>query len=61
MEQFEIRTIYDLDLFGHDISFTNSSLMMIVALVIISGFMIFAMSGPLARAVSHSVHGRDRL
>jgi F-type H+-transporting ATPase subunit a len=45
MEQFEIRKIVDLDLFGHDISFTNSSLMMVVALALISGFMIFAMSG----------------
>ena len=47
MEQFEIRKIVDLDLFGHDISFTNSSLMMVVALALISGFMIFAMSGRL--------------
>jgi F-type H+-transporting ATPase subunit a len=45
MEQFEIKHIFDLDLFGHDISFTNSSLMMIVALALISGFMVFAMSG----------------
>jgi F-type H+-transporting ATPase subunit a len=45
MEQFEIKKIVDLDLFGHDISFTNSSLMMVVALVLISGFMIFAMNG----------------
>ena len=45
MEQFEIRKIVDLDLFGHDISFTNSSLMMVVALALICGFMIFAMSG----------------
>jgi F-type H+-transporting ATPase subunit a len=45
MEQFEIKKIVDLDLFGHDISFTNSSLMMVVALLLISGFMIFAMSG----------------
>jgi F-type H+-transporting ATPase subunit a len=45
MEQFEIRKIFDLDLFGHDISFTNSSLMMVVALILISAFMIFAMSG----------------
>jgi F-type H+-transporting ATPase subunit a len=43
MEQFEIRKIVDLDLFGHDISFTNSSLMMIVALALISGFIIFAL------------------
>ena len=45
MEQFEIRKIFQLDLFGHDVSFTNSSLMMIVTLALISGFMIFAMSG----------------
>ncbi|MBS0233357.1 MAG: F0F1 ATP synthase subunit A [Proteobacteria bacterium] len=45
MEQFEIRNIFHLDLFGHDISFTNSSLMMVVALALISGFMIFAMRG----------------
>jgi F-type H+-transporting ATPase subunit a len=45
MEQFEIKKIVDLDLFGHDISFTNSSLMMVVALALICGFMIFAMSG----------------
>lgn len=45
MEQFEIRKLVDLNFLGHDISFTNSSLMMIVALLLISGFMIFAMSG----------------
>ncbi|WP_045835061.1 F0F1 ATP synthase subunit A [Hyphomicrobium sp. 99] len=44
MEQFEIRKLFDLDLLGHDISFTNSSLMMIVALVLISTFMIYAMN-----------------
>ncbi len=45
MEQFEIRKILDLNFLGHDISFTNSSLMMIVALLLISGFMIYAMNG----------------
>ena len=45
MEQFEIRKLVDLDILGHDVSFTNSSLMMIVALLLISGFMIYAMSG----------------
>ena len=43
MEQFEILKIYDLHLFGHDVSFTNSSLMMIVALALITSFMIYAM------------------
>ncbi|HET6389720.1 F0F1 ATP synthase subunit A [Hyphomicrobium sp.] len=45
MEQFEIRKLVDLDILGHDVSFTNSSLMMIVALLLISGFMIYAMNG----------------
>lgn len=45
MEQFEIRKLVDLNFLGHDISFTNSSLMMIVALLLISGFMIYAMNG----------------
>jgi len=43
MEQFEIKKIIDLDLLGHDISFTNSSLMMVIAFAIIVGFMIYAM------------------
>ena len=45
MSQFEIRKIIPLELFGYDVSFTNSSLMMIVALVLIAGFIIFAMKG----------------
>ncbi|MGO4684697.1 F0F1 ATP synthase subunit A [Hyphomicrobium sp. 2TAF46] len=45
MEQFEIRKLVDLDILGHDVSFTNSSLMMIVAVLLISGFMIYAMNG----------------
>jgi F-type H+-transporting ATPase subunit a len=44
MVQFEIHKIFPLDLFGHDISFTNSSLMMVVALALICAFMIFAMN-----------------
>ncbi len=43
MHQFEIERIIPLDLFGHDVSFTNSSLMMIVALALISGFLVYAM------------------
>ncbi len=44
MEQFEIRKIFDLNLFGYDVSFTNSSLMMIIALALIVGFLTFSMS-----------------
>ena len=43
MHQFEIEKIIPLDLFGYDVSFTNSSLMMIVALALISGFLMYAM------------------
>ena len=43
MEQFEITRIKHLDLFGYDVSFTNSSLMMSLALAVILGFLIFAM------------------
>jgi F-type H+-transporting ATPase subunit a len=45
MVQFEIHRIFPLHLFGHDVSFTNSALMMVVALALISAFMIFAMKG----------------
>lgn len=43
MEQFEIHRIISLNVFGHDVSFTNSSLMMIIALFLITAFMVFAM------------------
>lgn len=45
MVQFEIHKIFSLHLFGYDVSFTNSSLMMIVSLVLICAFMILAMNG----------------
>ncbi len=43
IEQFEINQIFPLKLFGIDASFTNSSLYMVVALALISGFLILAM------------------
>ncbi len=45
MAQFEIKRLIPLELFGYDVSFTNSSLFMVLALVLISTFLIFAMSG----------------
>lgn len=45
MAQFQIKRIVPLELFGHDISFTNSSLFMVLALALISVFMIAAMGG----------------
>ena len=43
MEQFEINRFLKLDLFGLDASFTNSSLFMVLAVVLIIGFLHFAM------------------
>ena len=45
MEQFEINRFLKLDLFGLDASFTNSSLFMVLAVVLIVGFLSFAMGG----------------
>ncbi len=45
MYQFEIKKIFDLQLGNYDVSFTNASLMMVIALGLIAGFMIFAMRG----------------
>jgi len=45
MAQFEIKRLVPLELFGYDISFTNSSLFMVIAVVVVSAFLIFAISG----------------
>ncbi len=44
MAQFAIKRIIPLELFGYDISFTNSSLFMVLALVLISVYLIAAMN-----------------
>ncbi len=43
MEQFEIQRIFPLEIGGYDVSFTNASFYMVLALVLISAFLIFAM------------------
>jgi F-type H+-transporting ATPase subunit a len=43
MAQFQIKKIVDLELGGYDVSFTNASLLMILALALICGFMIYSM------------------
>lgn len=45
MDQFQINRFLKLDLFGLDASFTNSSFFMILAVVLIVGFLNFAMGG----------------
>jgi F-type H+-transporting ATPase subunit a len=44
MHQFEIKRLIPMELFGYDISFTNASLFMVLALVLASLFLITAMS-----------------
>jgi len=43
MEQFQIERIVPMEIFGYDVSFTNASLMMVIAVVLISGFLILSM------------------
>lgn len=43
LHQFEIFTIRHFELFGYDVSFTNSSLMMVAAAILIPAFLMFAM------------------
>ncbi len=45
IEQFEIKRYFPIEVFGLDASFTNSSLYMVVAVGLISLFLILAMGG----------------
>jgi len=45
MHQFEIKRQIELDVFGIDASFTNSSLFMVIAAILICSFLIFSMRG----------------
>ena len=43
VEQFTIKVLYDLHLFGYDISFTNSALFMFLAVLVSTIFLVMAM------------------
>lgn len=45
MHQFEIRRLVKLDLFGIDASFTNSSLWMVFAVMLVTALTVWGMSG----------------
>jgi F-type H+-transporting ATPase subunit a len=45
MYQFEIRHLTRMDILGYDISFTNSSMFMVLAVVLITGFLTLSMKG----------------
>jgi F-type H+-transporting ATPase subunit a len=46
MEQFAIHRIHGLTLMGHDVSFTNSALWMLIALALVAGFLIVGTARP---------------
>ena len=46
MEQFAVKTIKPLEIAGYDVSFTNSSLWMLIALVAISAFLFIGTARP---------------
>ena len=46
MEQFAVKTIKPLEVAGYDVSFTNSSLWMLIALVAISAFLFIGTARP---------------
>ena len=45
MHQFEIKRFIPMELFGLDVSFTNSALFMLIAVGLVSLFLIYAMRG----------------
>lgn len=45
MHQFEINRLTKLEIFGLDASFTNSSLFMVLAVALVSAFLVYAMRG----------------
>lgn len=46
MEQFAVKTIAPLEVAGYDVSFTNSSLWMTIALVVVSAFLFIGTARP---------------
>ncbi|WEK47297.1 MAG: F0F1 ATP synthase subunit A [Candidatus Andeanibacterium colombiense] len=46
MHQFEVKTLHPIEVGGFDLSFTNSSLWMLIALVAISGFLLIGTMRP---------------
>ncbi len=43
--QFDIKTLVPIEIFGLDVSFTNSALYMVFALIVVAGFMLLATRG----------------
>lgn len=45
IHQFEIKRLIPIEMFGFDATFTNSALFMLLAVVVVSAFLIFSMRG----------------
>lgn len=45
MHQFEIKRFIPMEIFGIDVSFTNSALFMLITIGLVTGFLIYAMRG----------------
>ena len=43
IHQFDLHRIFDINLLGYDVSFTNSSMYMVVAALAVVGFLVYAM------------------
>ena len=43
VEQFTIKTLFALNLFGFDIAFTNSALFMVLTVILSSALLVYAM------------------
>ncbi len=58
MEQFQIKRLIPIDLFGYDVSFTNASLFMVIAVLVIPLFYLIAMNRRALVPGTPSVHCR---
>ena len=60
IHQFEIHRIVPIKMFGWDVSFTNSSLFMLVAVLLIAGFFMVSMRARSLVPTPAAVGGRDQ-
>ena len=61
VEQFAIKVLFALNLFGFDIQFTNSALFMVLAVLVSSAFFVFRYGPGRYRAWQNAGSGRNAL
>ena len=59
--QFDIKTLVPIEIFGLDVSFTNSALYMVFALIVVAGLHVAGDARPGAGARPDAVRRRDVL